>query len=439
MALAKSGPNTDNCQIYCSNEDEVNTLWLSAFDISGDIKQQVQNSVEEYSHLDQNINRLPQFKCNQELLECLSQFTLQSRTYQVVGDLGEQLRKGKNNVKYEIIIENQRGATMFGSKVYTQQQLFYPVDPPKFQTLSGMKLQSLELYPEPNKDWKWVWDKWHVLMINDVDEYGWIYSKVRFNSNHWTSAGRFGKFARRRIWIRMMEKESEDSSIAQDEDAQSTLSVLQPAKELNIGSMWSFKHSQKTHFSTTEQKGLNMKNPVDTTHLKTQKGKEKGSVLRSFDSTSNTSDKAVSFSDSNMKENNFNEREDLSLKGPRKLCLEIHKKSASSNNQHIRHMYSEVSACTDDANKIEKLLYFMSQMKNEILLLLIEDFELCQNKSNSWLYKILRKFYLPASRKLFLKRFQHDIIDKIDENSESGCSLKILYGICDDAIANEKL
>lgn len=410
-------------------DNEINTLWLSAFEISADMKRQIQNSVGEYSHLDHNINKLPQFKYDQELLECLSQFTLQENTYEIASNLNDQLKKGRDDVKYEIVIENQRGATVFGSKIYTQQQLFYPVDPPKFQTLTGMKLQSLELYPEPNHNWKWVWNKWHVLMINDVDENGWIYSKVSFNSKNWTSAGQFGKFARRRIWIRMMKKTHDDFTTEQDDEVENTLSVLEPAKEFDKPKGWLFQRNDKNLNFISESQLYNKEG--------SQKLSEngKGNIFCATNLLPNKTNEARSCEDYKM----VKDIEKSSLKTSKEVRIVDYRKVAPANNQHIRHLYSEVSLCPEDIDKTEKILHFFSHLNNGILLFLIEDFELCENKSNSWVYKILRNIYLPASREIFLNRFQHDIIDKVDSSSECGPSLRKLYGICDDAIKNEKV
>ncbi|GMF48502.1 unnamed protein product [[Candida] boidinii] len=110
------------------------------------------------------------------------------------------------NYRYEVIIENQRGSTMFGVQKYSDKILMHKLDPSKFQTLSGSRITSLNLYPLAGIDWKWSWDSWHALMISDVDQQGWLYSSIHFGGKKWKGFGTLGSFVRRRIWIRLREK-----------------------------------------------------------------------------------------------------------------------------------------------------------------------------------------------------------------------------------------
>lgn len=153
------------------------------------------------SHIDQierKISRIPQFHNLQSITECLNQ-----SNSDLCNGLDNDLEKTTSNFKYEVIIESQRGSTISGNHIYSKDSIIYPIDPPKFQTIWGDNLESLRLYPDPGLNWEWGWKNWHVLMIDDVDEEGWIYSNFRFGSKHWSGVGRLGKFVRRRIWIRL--------------------------------------------------------------------------------------------------------------------------------------------------------------------------------------------------------------------------------------------
>lgn len=170
----------------------------------------------QLSHIDQiekRISRLPQFSNIQGINECL----LQSNSDCTVV-LDDVISSTPPNFKYEIIIESQRGTTISGSHIYSKESVIYPIDPPKFQTLWGDNLASLKLYPDPGLEWQWGWDQWHVLMIGDVDEEGWVYSNFRFGSKHWSGVGNVGKFVRRRIWIRLTKKMIETQQEDDDDE-----------------------------------------------------------------------------------------------------------------------------------------------------------------------------------------------------------------------------
>ena len=124
---------------------------------------------------------------------------------------------------------------MFGSKFYSKESVLYPLDPPKYQTLTGKNLMKLSMYPEPASNWRWSWNHWHIMMINDVDEDGWIYSSMRFGSYHWSGVGKFGNFVRRRIWIRMVERVASSYGDLRngedDSDVEETLEILPDYKD----------------------------------------------------------------------------------------------------------------------------------------------------------------------------------------------------------------
>lgn len=175
-------------------------------------------TIANYEDIEKKLARLPQFANTQNLFRCLQNIQL------AADNRSEKLENAAcTRCTYEIIIENQRGATWFGSKMYTNNSVLYPIDPPKYQTLSGKKINSISLYPDTGK---WIWPKWHVLLINDVDEEGWIYSSIRFGSEKWSGIGKFGNFVRRRIWIRMAES-------AEETQATETLGIIKPKKSEN--------------------------------------------------------------------------------------------------------------------------------------------------------------------------------------------------------------
>ncbi|CAK7895919.1 hypothetical protein CAAN1_03S01090 [[Candida] anglica] len=120
------------------------------------------------------------------------------------------------DIDFEFIIENQRGLKFFGIPLFSSKPLIPIVDPPNFQSLNGNSiLNAVELrndsihttltniYPLPDLNWEWTWDTWYVVMLYDVDDQGWIYSGLLFNSKHWKGKYYFGNFVRRRIWARL--------------------------------------------------------------------------------------------------------------------------------------------------------------------------------------------------------------------------------------------
>lgn len=112
--------------------------------------------------------------------------------------------------KLDIVIENQRGMKIFGIPLFSNNSLLPILDPSNFQLLNGGNIKlcygNLINYPLPDIDWEWAWPKWYVLMLDDVDDEGWIYSKMFFSNHHWKGKYYPGNFVRRRIWIRMRQK-----------------------------------------------------------------------------------------------------------------------------------------------------------------------------------------------------------------------------------------
>ncbi|KAH3662383.1 hypothetical protein OGAPHI_005635 [Ogataea philodendri] len=165
----------------------------------------MEKQVSHYDKIEKHLTKLPQFKDSEEFFECLAHFTDEAAELTDLSRFEDQFTAESESHKYEVIIENQRGATMLGIPMYSKESLLYPLDPPKFQTLKGHAITSLNLYPLPSKSWKWSWNHWYILMIKDVDQEGWVYSHIRFGSRKWKGIGRFGNFVRRRVWVRKRE------------------------------------------------------------------------------------------------------------------------------------------------------------------------------------------------------------------------------------------
>lgn len=203
--------------------------------LSHDRKNRIEKSVTHYANMEKLITRMPQFYQADEFIKCLSKFTMEKESLDELGRLTNGINSTAENMRYEIIIENQRGATLFGSKFYSKESVLYPLDPPKYQTLTGKNLMKLSMYPEPASNWRWSWNHWHIMMINDVDEDGWIYSSMRFGSYHWSGVGKFGNFVRRRIWIRMVERVASSYGDLRngddDSDVEETLEILPGYKD----------------------------------------------------------------------------------------------------------------------------------------------------------------------------------------------------------------
>lgn len=123
--------------------------------------------------------------------------------------------KAQNNTEYHIeaLVENQRGLKVFGMPLFSRKSLIPYLDPPLFMRLNGKQVRlpydSLSNFVLPDFGWKWSWTLWYVLMMSDVDELGWHYLNVW--GKWWHGKYRFGDTVRRRVWIRMREKESLES------------------------------------------------------------------------------------------------------------------------------------------------------------------------------------------------------------------------------------
>ncbi|ODV76818.1 sporulation-specific protein 73, partial [Suhomyces tanzawaensis NRRL Y-17324] len=118
------------------------------------------------------------------------------------------------DIQFDFVIENQRGMKFFGIPLFSNKTLLPLLDPPNYQLLHMKPIvlseNSIVNYPLPDLDWKWTWDSWYILMYNDVDDQGWVYSNIVFNKtlsdSTWKGKYYTGNFVRRRIWVRMRER-----------------------------------------------------------------------------------------------------------------------------------------------------------------------------------------------------------------------------------------
>ncbi|KZT30573.1 hypothetical protein NEOLEDRAFT_1126163 [Neolentinus lepideus HHB14362 ss-1] len=128
----------------------------------------------------------------------------------------------KDQYRWAILYENQRGVTLFSSSYYSRLSLL-PTDPPAFtlpyagpSTSTSVrearrhqpKITKLSEYPLPDGTWEWVSQCWMIDMREDGEvqhdgfEYNWL-----FRRHYWRAeVGKFnaGGWVRRRRWVRLM-------------------------------------------------------------------------------------------------------------------------------------------------------------------------------------------------------------------------------------------
>lgn len=108
---------------------------------------------------------------------------------------------------FDVVMENQRGAKFFAIPLFSRKSLLPCIDPPPYQRLDGLPVMvpydSIDNFALPDLDWCWLWDSWHVLMLNDVDDQGWRYLTMFQRQPRWHGNYYFGDFVRQRTWIRM--------------------------------------------------------------------------------------------------------------------------------------------------------------------------------------------------------------------------------------------
>lgn len=118
---------------------------------------------------------------------------------------------------FQFIVENQRGMKFFGIPCFNRKLLIPGLDPPQYTRIDGSKVKlsddRIGHYPLPDLGWKWAWDLWYVLMLNDVDEQGWKYLGLVFRKRlHWHGKYYLGNFVRRRLWVRLRVREVQSDS-----------------------------------------------------------------------------------------------------------------------------------------------------------------------------------------------------------------------------------
>ncbi|KAF6766022.1 hypothetical protein DFP72DRAFT_1028806 [Ephemerocybe angulata] len=122
--------------------------------------------------------------------------------------------ESRDHYEWAVVYENQRGAMLFSTPYYSSLSLL-PTDPSPFTLPDASKKRSeqppitLDTYPLPDGNWKWVSRCWMIDMRSNLGEvqhdgfeYNWMFRK-----HHWRSqVGPLsaGGWVRRRRWIRLM-------------------------------------------------------------------------------------------------------------------------------------------------------------------------------------------------------------------------------------------
>ena len=422
--------------------------------LSIDRKSLIEKCITHYDNMDDHITRLPQFNKRDDFLKCLSQFTTDYETLKKLSKFKSKLNATSPSISYEIIVENQRGATVFGSKYYSKESVLYPLDPPKYQTLKGENLSDLSMYPEPSYNWKWSWNQWHVMMINDVDEEGWIYSKLRFGSYHWTGVGKFGNFARRRIWIRMAEKiddalldissdeegrdETDDENVVQfSGEAQKPHSSHDIPLNNNDGieeavhvlSNFGDKDHNSNHLirklNNKVQNELNAIHKIrlsyNHVHRHTRKNKHtkrrtdnKESSIEPYrgnnHNVTSSGNPNIHYSDNDVGSDSSSVH-DLHV-----MHSMVHKEVpwGEEDLAYVKKTLNDINDCLIDRMKIEKLILFLLSLKKSTLEYLIFDYENSDNKYNSYLIRLLFSIHFHDSRRVFIKHLEHEMDKKVE-------------------------
>lgn len=120
----------------------------------------------------------------------------------------------------DVIVENQRGIKFFGIPLFSRKSLIPLLDPPAYQRLDGSKVllsfDAIDNYPLPDLDWTWAWTLWYVLMLNDVDELGWMYLLCFWWLLNWHGKYYFGDFSRKRLWARLRSRNDKQQKAAEE-------------------------------------------------------------------------------------------------------------------------------------------------------------------------------------------------------------------------------
>lgn len=415
--------------------------------LSHDRRNRIERSVTHYENMDKGITRMPQFYKADEFLKCLSQFTMENETLKDLGKIKESSDPNGKSVKYEIIIENQRGATLFGSKMFCKQSVLYPLDPPKYQALTGQNLTSLSMYPEPGNNWRWCWKKWHVIMIKDVDEEGWIYSTIRFGSYNWTGVGKFGNFVRRRIWVRMVERvHTENSSSSDSEEEQETIEVSPNFKDyLKTGDgLKSFSQKVKSNmipgYTSRKQKkepetekAYEKKEPISSNSK--DKLNESTDIDNDMSSESDSVDSQsiVSFSRDTIVGSNI--KPQLSSIYSKSLSIQS-LDEASEDLKTVRDTFTQVSNCTIDRQKISTLLESFFSYEIDTINYLLQNYNDTSDKCESWIQMFILQLHFHDSGRLFVKKFKV-LLDASDISTQQRDTLNKLYHVCSHIVSTQ--
>lgn len=117
----------------------------------------------------------------------------------------------KDNYRWAIVYENQRGITIFSSPYFSSASLL-PIDPAPFTLPTSRPMSrtdqpplTLRTYPLPSGAWRWVSSQWMIDMRSDGTtgydgfEYNWV-----FKRHGWTAQASTAGWVRRRRWVRLM-------------------------------------------------------------------------------------------------------------------------------------------------------------------------------------------------------------------------------------------
>lgn len=97
------------------------------------------------------------------------------------------------------LFENERKNHFLGSAKYSKEALCF-LDRSCWTDFGGSKVLKPELQGPPSPLWGWTGD-WRVQAIDGLtDEEGWMYA-ADWN-REWVAKKSFGKFVRRRLWVR---------------------------------------------------------------------------------------------------------------------------------------------------------------------------------------------------------------------------------------------
>lgn len=173
--------------------------------------EQYRTSTRKGSFMELGKEHLDRF---QHLIDTLQQNDPYGHSFKLFQSL-ERYEAAATDYDYDFVVENQRGMKMFGIPLFLNKALIPVFDPATFQLANGKNLSinydKIDNFHLPDLDWVWAWPKWYVLMLNDVDDQGWLYLGISFRlRHHWKGKYYFGNFVRRRIWVRLRQKKDQE-------------------------------------------------------------------------------------------------------------------------------------------------------------------------------------------------------------------------------------